>query len=404
MVLVGVEKAKNLYWRMYSIGSMLGPYLMLDESEHSELNNLLPDIEGVLSDINIERDGRLFRAPSPWHAAICLSVLVHISTSVKGDYMKVNDHLGIPTKKTRIIFRGQSDSKWDLVAKINRNSIDKDKETQAVKVFCAILKSFYDLTDLNIKVPEIAFIAAAQHYGLATNLLDFTADPSVAVYFAATGQKTYDEREAVVFALPLDYAIQRGVEIIFPPPFIERLYVQKGLFVSHQDNLRESCLEFRFPLSREFTVIREGKGVCLLLKDPWLEGVTSFSKNCAESGKTLPTEERGATEFYYEVYKQLGIPRYLRRSYAPKELAKWIDYVSDMLYWLVFVKVNNQMGVDEEVMDFIVRANPGLTEVLIQIYELLADINEGEGLINLAQGRRKLAKLFQASLSRTRST
>jgi hypothetical protein len=75
-----------------------------------------------------------------------------------------------------------------------------------------------------------------------------------------------------------------------------------------------------------------------------------------------------------------------------------------MLYWLVFVKVNNQMGVDEEVMDFIVRANPGLTEVLIQIYELLADINEGEGLINLAQGRRKLAKLFQASLSRTRST
>jgi hypothetical protein len=65
MVLVGVEKAKNLYWRMYSIGSMLGPYLMLDESEHSELNNLLSDIEGVLSDINIERDGRLFRAPSP---------------------------------------------------------------------------------------------------------------------------------------------------------------------------------------------------------------------------------------------------------------------------------------------------------------------------------------------------
>jgi hypothetical protein len=75
--------------------------------------------------------------------------------------MKVNDHLGIPTKKTRIIFRGQSDSKWDLVAKINRNSIDKDKETQAVKVFCATLKSFYDLTDLNIKVPEIAFIATA---------------------------------------------------------------------------------------------------------------------------------------------------------------------------------------------------------------------------------------------------
>ena len=88
------------------------------------------------------------------------------------------------------IWRGQSNNKWDLVSSFGRLFEDdypkKDIEREAKKHldrFKYIAKGFIDYDELCLNNDDEMW-ALAQHYGLATPLLDWTYSPFVALFFA----------------------------------------------------------------------------------------------------------------------------------------------------------------------------------------------------------------------------
>lgn len=269
--MIDINTAKSLYKEICTTkGYRLGPFLLLDESARRKVDKLRPSLLRILSEIEVSGK-RLVHAPSPWHAALMMMVQIEYSTALYEQPIEKNGKIGILTSKQRPLFRGQGDSAWDLIPKKERPNVNKVLEARAVEAFCAILARLFRSADLPTP-PTLVYIATAQHYGLATHLLDFTADPSLAVYFAAHGYKVCEEQEAVVFLLPLIDALKHGAKIILPPPFVERLYIQRGVFIEgpgHAVNsIRNLCWEISFPLDPSFEVIREKGIVDILPADP----------------------------------------------------------------------------------------------------------------------------------------
>jgi hypothetical protein len=170
---------------------------------------------------------------SPWHAALYLE-------EIQQHFLSQNQ---------RVIFRGQYDSSWDIISSIARPNLteaDKLLELKKSSLFVDIMSSLSFNTATTVLVPGMAkhdpqrfpsvrvgpdaYLAAAQHYQIATNLIDWTPDSAVATYFAAAGPKE-PSRTASVYVMGLADAMDAGFEILIPPPFVERLHLQRGFFV-----------------------------------------------------------------------------------------------------------------------------------------------------------------------------
>lgn len=90
------------------------------------------------------------------------------------------------------------------------------------------------------KVPadDLECLAYAQHYGLATRLLDWSRNPLVALYFAVSGDEKVDGGVYLITGLPTLTASSLAqsvgdVSFYQPPPFDRRLAAQEGLFTFH---------------------------------------------------------------------------------------------------------------------------------------------------------------------------
>lgn len=96
------------------------------------------------------------------------------------------------------LFRGQSNSDWNLKTSLERTDFkwaDQKAELTLLGEFQRGAHNFLNTKD--IPNTGIGWLAFMQHYGAPTRLLDFTLSPYVAVYFAVINSQT----ESAIWAI-----------------------------------------------------------------------------------------------------------------------------------------------------------------------------------------------------------
>jgi hypothetical protein len=355
----------------------LGPALRMHPYSFGVYDVIKEGLEKIIGKEREENTSQIIKVASPWHAALILESLQH--------------HLQL--KQSRVIFRGQFDSKWKIEPTINRErftEFDRENEYFKSKLFCDILSSmsFNTLSFLspkasvyNLKIPSDSYLAAAQHYGIATNLIDYTPDPAVAVYFAANDALDRKDRTASVFAIPLEEAFENGCEIIIPPPFIERLHIQRGFFIKQSDPKSEvdfkkiALFEIQFPCDFDFQpydVVRRGKGkVDLLPKNEAIENVLTIVKKASTENAIKKLSDNEFKKLVEDsAYKLKQDFMHIYKD-PIRMWAEYVDAFEDMLYWTCYYSDEKNLYMDETTLARIGDSNKELVLSIAQFYRYM---------------------------------
>lgn len=135
-------------------------------------------------------------------------------------------------------FRGHANANWDLVPKAGRDGyrLPGNRSLGRFRAWSTKAVAY----DRDLPENDWERLAVAQHFGLATCLLDWTENPLVAVFFACSAQPEIDgevfcfdpEMFVDVKLLDLWNVTCRGVGFI-PRAISPRILNQRGVFTVH---------------------------------------------------------------------------------------------------------------------------------------------------------------------------
>lgn len=183
-------------------------------------------------------------APSVWHAT-CYLLIQYFASRVKKEPFHSEKNLFETFYGNRPVYRGQSQA-WNIVPSGWRG-IDQALAHFQREVFtesCKLRMTNEDAFELDLfgrVVSSIEGDGLARHYDIPTNLVDFTFDPRIAVYFACGNCEPSkavpgltpiaDKCGVVYFTSFVKLCFAGNAKLSFPPAQSERLYRQAGLFV-----------------------------------------------------------------------------------------------------------------------------------------------------------------------------
>lgn len=169
-------------------------------------------------------------------------MFIHECTSAR-DLLANCERIALNVGAGGWFFRGQADSTWTLVPSLLRpGAWDGDPQQFERDMLEAMRKMLRDRSVLPERLIDDAdfVLALAQHYGVKTRMLDWTRDPAVALYFAASDALRTPPKSGrfSVFALGEIY-VQVGqagghARFVVPPRAANaNLAAQRGLLVRH---------------------------------------------------------------------------------------------------------------------------------------------------------------------------
>lgn len=142
-----------------------------------------------------------------------------------------------------MIFRGISDSSYELITSLGRSESVTGKSTKKleerlIKLFKESSIPYLEHQPQN----ELEWLAVAQHFGLPTRLLDWSYNPLISIYFAVESKP---EQDSAVFMFSGCSTIQDSNQIdpysldkvcrYRPPHISSRIQNQAGLFTIHNE-------------------------------------------------------------------------------------------------------------------------------------------------------------------------
>jgi hypothetical protein len=211
----------------------------------------------------------------------------------------------------RWVFRGQGKLHEPLRPKAGRKQYfiqGKDKDLERFKRWCHQAVAF----SRDLPVEPFEKLAYAQHYGLATRLLDWTLNAAAALYFATELGETRRSVGGVFFYRRPPEEIDQNdcignckdVKLYQPRPITQRIIAQDSIFTFHPDPKKAMlCMPFKLkkgkagklepdgnllamcvPARLKRQIQRELRTIGVLRRSlfPDIEGL-SASVNCASS-------------------------------------------------------------------------------------------------------------------------
>ncbi|MGC4041800.1 MAG: FRG domain-containing protein [Flavobacterium sp.] len=132
------------------------------------------------------------------------------------------------------IYRGQSNASWELIPKAGRKNYFGVDDISALRYFKDNSIPFIEMRPEN----DWEWLALAQHFGVATRLLDWTTNPMIATFFAvvenlnteAAIYKFRPEDSADTNLSPFD---AKKVSVYRPRAITKRIIAQQALFTIH---------------------------------------------------------------------------------------------------------------------------------------------------------------------------
>jgi hypothetical protein len=331
---------------------------------------------------------RDFEAPSAWHAAAWLlevtTLAAHFASSdaSTGLVAPIDVRYGTP------MFRGQNRPTRDLVPSIYRAKARQSENVRAVALLMTALGKIMSYGEASAWNTQYANLAAMQHYGVPTQLLDFSLDPRIAVYFACKDAR--QGRKAVVYFTQFTQITSTGAAVVLPPPWVERLYRQKGLFALLNDErtiraLRPACLTMTFPVDQEYVQMFDWVGTDA--DEPWYQKAFQWARRRIDAGAVPESLVKGGVLSDADIWRNIdaeiprleaecGPPPFRWTPLMPAEMAPDIDNFTSMLEWFALKAMNGVMHYDANLIEALIPHNEKLLRQRAVVYRYLRNTME----------------------------